>query len=172
MHRTNVALVGFMGCGKSTVGRELAARSGKRFVETDALVEERVGMPIADIFSQHGEPYFRELESAVVQEVAQLRDCVIACGGGVVLNDANVAALRASAVMVYLEVSPASVLERLGPRSAVRPLLSGPEREQRVVDLMQQRQPIYAAAAELCVPTDGLGVDEVVRTVERRLVGR
>jgi shikimate kinase len=169
VHRTNVALVGFMGAGKSTVGRELAVRLGKTFVETDSLAEERAGMAVSDVFARQGEQYFRDLESAVVREVAGLRDCVIACGGGVVLRDDNVVALRASAVLVYLEASPQSVLDRLGPRSAVRPLLSGEERAQRVLELMSQRQPVYAAAADITVPTDGLRVDQVVRNVEERL---
>jgi shikimate kinase len=167
--RTNVALVGFMGAGKSTVGRELAAKLGKTFVETDLLVEEKAGMLVSEVFAQHGEQSFRDLESAVVRDVSRLRDCVIACGGGVVLREENVAALRVSAVMVYLETSPQCVLERLGPRSAVRPLLSGVEREQRVVELMAEREPIYIASADIVVSTDGLRVDQVTRNVEERL---
>lgn len=169
MFRTNVALVGFMGAGKSTVGRVLAERLGKTFVETDTLVEEKAGMSVADVFAQRGEQCFRDLEAAVVEEVSQLRHCVIACGGGVVLRNDNVAALRASAVIVYLEASPQSVLERLGPHSAVRPLLSGPEREQRVMELMLQREPVYVSAADIAVRTDGLPVDHVVQSVEGRL---
>ena len=169
MPRTNLALVGFMGAGKSTVGRELAARSGKTFVETDALVENKAGMSIADVFDRHGEQYFRDLEAAVVQEVSRLRNCIIACGGGVVLRDDSVSALKASAVLVYLEASPESVLQRLGPRSAVRPLLSGADREQRVIELMNRRQPVYAGVADMCVSTDGLRIDEVVRSIEQRL---
>ena len=166
---TNVALVGFMGAGKSTVGRELAVRLGKTFVETDLLVEERAGMPVSEVFAQHGEQYFRDLEADVVRDVSQLKDCVIACGGGVVLREENVAALRASAVIVYLETSPQSVLERLGPRSTARPLLSGAEREQRVVELLALREPIYTASADIAVPTDGLRVDQVALNVEKRL---
>ena len=169
MSRTNVAVVGFMGAGKSTVGRELAARLGKTFVETDILVERRAGMSVSDVFARHGEAHFRDLESDVVREAAQSHDCVIACGGGVVLREENVAALKASSVMVYLEVAPQSVLSRIGPQSTVRPLLSGPDRERRVAELMEQRRSAYEAAADVTVATDGLAVEEVVRHVQELL---
>ena len=169
MPRTNVALVGFMGAGKSTVGRELAAHMGKTFVETDALVERRAGMSVSDVFACHGEGHFRDLESAVVREAAESHDCVIACGGGVVLREENVAALKASSVLVYLEVSPQSVLSRIGPQSTVRPLLSGPDMERRVAELMQQRRSAYEAAADVTVVTDGLAVEQVVLHVQERL---
>lgn len=169
MPRGNVALIGFMGAGKSAVGRELAWRGEKRFVETDALVEQRAGLSVADVFARYGEEYFRGLEADVVREVSQLRDCVIACGGGVALRDENISALRASCVLVYLEVSPISVLQRIGPQSTLRPLLSGPDREQRVNALMEQRRSLYSAAADITVVTDGLLVGQVVQEVEERL---
>ena len=169
MPRTNVALVGFMGAGKSTVGRELAAHMGKTFVETDALVERRTGMSVSDVFACHGEAHFRDLESAVVREAAGAQDCVIACGGGVVLREENVAALKASSVLVYLEVSPQSVLSRIGPQSTVRPLLSGPDRERRVAELLEQRRSAYEAAADVTVVTDGLAIEQVVRHVQELL---
>ena len=169
MHRSNVALIGFMGAGKSTVGRELALRLEKKFVETDTAVERRAGMSVADVFERLGEEHFRELEAAVVREVALFEDSVIACGGGVVLREDNVAALRATSVLVYLDVSPESVLLRVGPRSTVRPLLSGPDREQRVAELMARRRAVYAAAADITVATDGLLVEQVVQAVEERL---
>lgn len=169
MPRTNVALVGFMGAGKSTVGRELAVHLGKTFVETDTLVERRAGMSVSDVFARHGEAHFRELEAAVVWETAKSQDCVIACGGGVVLREENVAALKASSVLVYLEVSPQSVLSRVGQQSTVRPLLSGPDRERRVAELMEQRRSAYEAAADVTVATDGVAVEQVVRHVQELL---
>ncbi|MBN1153067.1 MAG: shikimate kinase, partial [Dehalococcoidia bacterium] len=125
MPPTNIALVGFMGAGKSTVGRALAVRLGKSFIETDTLVEQRAGMSIADVFAQFGEAHFRDLEAEAVRHAAQCQGCVIACGGGVVLREENVAALKASSMLVYLEVTPSSVLRRLNPQSTTRPLLQG-----------------------------------------------
>jgi len=167
--RTNVALVGFMGAGKSSVGRELALRLGKTFVESDVMVEQRAGMSISDVFTRHGEAHFRDIEAAVVREAAQSEGCVIACGGGVVLREENVSALRASSVIVYLEVSSESVLQRLGPRSTVRPLLSGPDRQQRVLELMEQRQPVYLAVADITVVTDDLTIGGVAGEIEEQL---
>ncbi len=169
MTRTNVALIGFMCSGKSTVGRGLATQVGKSFVETDALVEELAGMRIDDMFAQHGEERFRDLEAQVVAGVVSLKDCVISCGGGVVLRPENVAALRTSAVVVFLEAAPGTVLRRLGPRCRVRPLLDRPDRELRIKELMAERRPIYTAAADIIVQTDGLAVEQVVRRIEERL---
>ncbi len=169
MPRTNVALIGFMGAGKSTVGRALAARMGKAFVETDALVEERAGMSVAEVFATRGEAVFRDLEAAAVCEAAGRQSCVIACGGGVVLRDENVMALRRSSVLVYLEVSPEAVVRRLGPRSTVRPLLSGPDRARRVNELLQARRPVYESVADITVKVDELSVDGVAAEIQKRL---
>ena len=169
MPRTSVALVGFMCAGKSTVGRLLAERLRKTFVETDALVEERAGLSVAQVFSTCGEERFRELEAEVVAGVSTRGDCVIACGGGVVLRPSNVRLLRAGAIVVYLDVSPEKVLQRLGPPSDVRPLLSGENRESRVLKLMEQRMPSYRAAAEMVVDTSILSPQAVAADIERLL---
>lgn len=167
--RTSVALVGFMCAGKSTVGRMLAERLHKTFVETDLLIEERAGLSVAQVFSTCGEERFRELEAEVVADVSTRGDSVIACGGGVVLRPSNVRLLRAGAVVVYMDVSPEKVLQRLGPPSDVRPLLSGEDREARVLKLMEQRMPAYRAAAELVVDTSELSPQAVVAEIERLL---
>ena len=169
MPRTSIALVGFMCAGKSTVGRLLAARLNKAFVETDALIEERAGMPVAQVFSTYGEARFREMEVEVVADVSARTNAVIACGGGVVLNHCNVDRLRAGAIVVYLDVSPVAVLQRLGPPSDVRPLLSGPDREERIVKLMQERRPAYLAAAELTVDASLMTPPEIAAEIEGSL---
>jgi len=164
--RTNVALVGFMCAGKSTVGKLLAARLNKAFVETDELVEERAGMSVSNVFSTYGEPRFREMEAEVVADIALRHDIVIACGGGVVLARCNVDRLKAGAVVVYLDVSPGTVLQRLGPRSDVRPLLSGEDREERLLKLMEERRPAYCAAAELTVDASQMSPPAVAAEIE------
>jgi shikimate kinase len=158
-----------MCAGKSTVGRLLADRLHKEFVETDALVEQKAGMSVAQVFSSFGEERFRVLEADVVADVAAMNDAVIACGGGVVLRRPNVDLLKTGAVIVYLGVSPQTVLRRLGPPSDVRPLLSGEDREERVLKLMEQRLPVYLAAAELSVDTSGLTPDSVASLIEKLL---
>ncbi len=165
MVRSNIALIGFMCAGKSTVGRVLAARTKKAFVETDALVEERAGMRVADVFARFGEERFRELETQVVALVSEFDETVISCGGGAVLRPENAAALRSSSVVVFLDVSPETVLRRMGPGSRVRPLLDAPDRETRVRDLMVIRQPVYAGTADFTVQTDGIPAEQVVRRI-------
>ncbi|NLE95820.1 MAG: shikimate kinase [Dehalococcoidia bacterium] len=169
MRRSNVALVGFMGAGKSTVGRALAVRMRKTYIETDGLVEHRAGMSIADIFARFGEAHFRDLEAAAVKEAAAANGAVIACGGGVVLRAENVTVLKDTSVLVYLDASAETVLRRLGPQSAVRPLLQGGDREQQVAELMARRRPVYEAAADITVKTDGLLVEQIARRIQRRV---
>jgi shikimate kinase len=158
-----------MCAGKSTVGWRLASRLGKAFVETDALIEGRAGISVAEIFARSGEQRFRDLEAEVVRDVSAGRDSVIACGGGVVLRPENVTCLKSGAVVVHLVVSRDRVIERLGSQSDVRPLLSGSEREGRVTELLKYRDPFYSKAAELTVDTTGLSVDEVVERIVQSL---
>ena len=165
----SISLIGFMCAGKSSVGRALAERLGRSFIETDAVIEERAGMSIAEIFAEKGEAAFRELESEVVREACARKDAVIACGGGVPLRDVNVAALRDNTVVVYLDVTAEHVIGRLGPPSNVRPLLSGPNREMRARELLAARRPRYVQAADIVVDSDELTVQQVVTTIEELL---
>ena len=165
MPQCNISLVGFMCAGKSTVGRRLAHQSGRIFIETDAAVEQKTAMSIAHIFETQGEEAFRDLESAAVHEACAAENAVIACGGGAVLRAANVEQLRAASVVIYLAVSKEIVLQRLGPESALRPLLAGPSPEERISDLMEYRKSFYERAAHLTVDTTNLQMNEVVQTI-------
>ncbi len=169
MDSKSISLIGFMCAGKSSVGRALAERLGRIFIETDAVIEERAGMPIAEIFALKGEATFRELESEVVREVCARRDAVIACGGGVPLRDANVATLRDNTVVVYVDVTAEHVIGRLGPPSNLRPLLSGPNREEQARELLAARRPCYLQAADIVVDSDELTVQQVATIVDAQL---
>ncbi|MBX6377085.1 MAG: 3-dehydroquinate synthase, partial [Clostridia bacterium] len=165
----NVVLVGFMGSGKTTVGRILAERLGARFVDTDALVEEMAGKPIAALFAEDGEEAFRRLEAEAVRRVAVEGGQVIATGGGVPVDPANVERLAAKGVLVFLEASPASVLARLGPdATGGRPLLAGGDAGERARSLLEARRPAYARADGL-VATDGVPPDAVAERILRWL---
>lgn len=172
MARRNIALIGFMGAGKSAAGRALASRTNRMFVETDSLVEERAGMSIAEIFSRLGEEWFRDLEAEIISRVTQMTDTVISCGGGAVLREQNVAALKASSIVVFLDVAPETVLQRIGSGSRIRPLLEGVDRESRVSDLIQSRYPVYLASADSVVKTDGIPIEQVVQRIEEVLADR
>ncbi len=111
--KTNIALIGFMGTGKTAVGRVLAKKLGRKFLELDSLIEQKAGKSIPEIFQQDGEIAFRELEIEVTKKVAGQQNAVIACGGGVVLNQINIDRLRAEGRVVYLTASPRAILKRV-----------------------------------------------------------
>ncbi|MFC1594585.1 shikimate kinase, partial [Candidatus Omnitrophota bacterium] len=108
----NIALVGFMGAGKTAVGKLLANRLNRTFVDVDDVIEQRESRPISDIFSQDGEPYFRKIEKEATKEVALQPKRVIACGGGVVLDKENIANLKGTSTIIYLKTTPEVILKR------------------------------------------------------------
>ncbi|MDR7416025.1 MAG: 3-dehydroquinate synthase [Armatimonadota bacterium] len=152
----NIALIGFMGSGKTSVGRELARRLGWPFVDTDELVERRTGRSVPEIFVQDGEAAFRALEREAVREAARMRPAVIACGGGVPMDSANVRELRRTCRLVLLEADLETVLARVGGGEH-RPLLHG-DPEGRARQLLLERAPRYREVADLVVDTSGLTV--------------
>jgi shikimate kinase len=164
-----IVLMGFMGTGKSEVGRRLAQRLGRAFVDTDRLVEARAGKRIATIFAEDGEPAFRTLERAAVAEAAGRGGPVVAVGGGAVLDPENVRCLRAAGVLVYLTARPEIIMGRVGDGSK-RPLLQGDPRA-AVARLLAERGPVYAAAADITVDTSGRTAGEVVGEIQRALAG-
>ncbi|MFH1003721.1 MAG: shikimate kinase [Chloroflexota bacterium] len=167
--KTNIALIGFMGTGKTAVGQALARRLGKALVETDALIVQQAGKPIPDIFAQDGEIAFREMEIAVIKDVAAGKDQVIACGGGVVLNKINVDRLRESGVVVCLTASPGTILRRTAKDANGRPLLVTPDRAGRVGELLRYRRPYYQRAADITINTTRLGIEAVADKIVSRL---
>ena len=134
--KTSIALIGFMATGKTAVGKLLAAKLGRKFIETDSLIEQKAGKSIPGIFQQDDEVGFRELEIEVTKEVADKKDVVIACGGGLVLNKINVDRLRKECVVIYLTASPGVILKRTSGDTDERPLLAVPDRARRVKELM------------------------------------
>jgi shikimate kinase len=162
-----IVLMGFMGTGKSEVGRRLAQRLGRAFVDTDHLVEERAGKRVAAIFADDGETAFRALERDAVYEAARRTGTVISVGGGAVLDPVNVAALREAGVLVHLTASPDVILARVGdPRS--RPLLAD-DPHGTVTRLLAERSPAYAAAADVTIDTSNRSAEEVVEDIQQAL---
>lgn len=150
----NIVLIGFMGTGKTSTGRLLASRLGCAFVDTDQKVEEEAQMSVGEIFARYGEPHFRALEAAVVQQVARSRQTVISTGGGVVLQPENMRALRERGAIVALTASVDTILERTSRRHA-RPLLEQEDRRQTVEALLSERRELYRQA-DLMISTDGI----------------
>ena len=139
----NLVLLGFMGTGKSALGRRVAELSGRPFRDMDAELERRAGRSIRQIFEEEGEDAFRRMEAQLAQEWGRSGGAVIACGGGVVLREENLRALGANGVLVCLTARPEVVLARTS-RSKKRPLLAGENPEQKIRDLLAARAPLYA----------------------------
>ncbi len=148
-----------MGCGKSTVGRLLAGRYGRRFVDMDSYIEQRAGMPVSAIFEQFGEADFRRREREACAALAAERGLVVAAGGGALVDSENARVLSATGDIVLLEVTPEEVLRRL-EGDTTRPLLMRPDRERAVRELLAARLPLYRRAAAFTV--DGCRAPEAV----------
>ncbi len=156
-----IVLMGFMGTGKSEVGRRLARRLGRDFFDTDRLIEERAGKSVSSIFAEDGEVTFRAMETDVVRDVAMRAEAVIAVGGGVVVNPVNTRTLRnAGSLMVHLTADLETILSRVGDAND-RPLL-GSDPRATITRLQAERGPIYAAAADATVDTSGRPADDIV----------
>jgi shikimate kinase len=167
--KNNIALIGFMGSGKSTVGKRLARRLQREFIETDRLIEQRAVMPIAGIFQERGEAGFRDLEEEVIKDIAaSAQNAVIACGGGVILRQANIDRLKKSSRVVYLDTETAALQERLAA-SRKRPLLNRPDRDQFIEELHEARRPLYQAAADVTVKTGTRPFAAVISEIIERL---
>lgn len=163
-----IILVGFMGSGKSMVGRGLAKRLGVPFVDIDEIIVRREGKSIAKIFAELGEPYFRKVEKGVTLEVCKRADsCVIAAGGGTLMVSDSRAALKKTGTLVWLKVSLAKVLERT-KNHPVRPLLKGENLQEKILSLLALREPLYAQA-DLMVETDHRSVKQVIQEILKKI---
>jgi shikimate dehydrogenase len=167
--KTSVALIGFMGAGKSSVGRALAKKMGKVFVDVDRLIEKKAGKSINRIFAEDGEPAFRELEKSATFEVSSKGGQVIACGGGVVLNMKNTEVLKKTSVVIYLKASEEAIHKRISSGRNKRPLLAGKNGPGAIEVLMANRHPLYEQAADFTLETSKLGIDAAVCKIIEKL---
>lgn len=167
--RRNIALIGFMGVGKTTTSARLRDLLGMDEAETDALIIEREGRSITQIFAEKGEPYFRQVETQTILELQDRTGLIISCGGGVAMRQVNVDNLRKGSCIVLLTASPETILGRVG-HSTDRPLLNGHMNVEYIADLMEKRRPFYEAAADLTVATDGRSADEICVEIVQRII--
>lgn len=161
----NLVLVGFMGTGKTSVGRRLACQLGRPFLDMDAEIEEREGRKISDIFATDGEPAFRAIESALACEFGARRGLVVSTGGGIVLNSANLDALGATGILVCLQASPEAILDRVVGRTD-RPLLEQGDKAERIRSLLAERAPLYKAIPHQ-VQTEGKSIQDIAEEIMR-----
>ncbi len=159
-----LVLVGMMGAGKTTIGRRLAARLGRRFVDADRALEERCGVPIATIFELEGEDGFRRRERAMLDELVALPNVVLATGGGAVLDEENRRRIRERGWVVYLKAAAPDLWQRLR-RDRSRPLLQTANPRERIAQLLAQREPLYESVAHWTVTSVHQPVDELVEHI-------
>lgn len=161
----NLYLVGFMGTGKSTVGRQVAQRLRMNAIDSDHEIERRAGTPIAQIFAEQGEAAFRRLEREFIEAGHPTHGQVVACGGGLVLQDGMISALRRRGVVVCLTASPETILRRT-ETNRNRPLLNVDDPLKTIREMLAQRNPIYRSAGTE-VLTDSRSLSEIVAHVHR-----
>ncbi|MDD5730655.1 MAG: shikimate kinase [Candidatus Omnitrophica bacterium] len=160
---SNIYLVGFMGTGKTSVGRELARRTKNKFIDLDDLIESREKRSIPDIFAKDGEPHFRKLEKETLLEVSKDKGLIVACGGGIVLDRQNIETMKKTGKVICLSASAQVILERTS-RSTHRPLLNVASPKEKIETLLKARASCYALADET-IDTSGFSVKQVADSI-------
>lgn len=157
-----VCFIGFMGSGKTTVGKLLATELGIDFIDMDAFIEERAKREIRDIFKEEGEDVFRRLETEALKDILLFpTSFVLSTGGGVITRDENIALLKRLKHRIFLKADKAVILKRL-EADRTRPLLLGEDKEERIGRLLEERLPKYLEASSYTLDTEGYRVEEIV----------
>lgn len=158
----SIVLIGFMGSGKSSVGRELAKRTGHVLLDADSEIEKAQGKSISEIFQTQGEAAFRQLEREYLEQLAvDQRRIILSAGGGMPLAPGNPERMQRVGTVVYLKASVDTLYERL-KYDTQRPLLQQGDKREIICNLLQKREPSYASAAQICLVTDGKSLFQVV----------
>lgn len=163
--KTNIVLIGFMATGKTTVAKAIAQKLRKRYVSTDDMVAEKSKKTITKIFKEEGEREFRRLEMEAIEKASRMRNAVIDCGGGAVLNRINIERLKQEGVIILLKASPKAILERNSKDDRKRPLLEVEDQASIIQELLASRTPLYQNSADHEVDTTDLTVEEVVAKI-------
>ncbi len=162
----NLVMIGFMGVGKTSVGRLVAQTLGREFLDTDEMVERRARASVGEVFRRDGETVFRQLEADAIKEAVAYPARVVTVGGGAPLSVENRTLLKQTGFLVYLRAKPETLVKRL-THVHDRPLLAGADRLSRVRDLLSARDPVYETAGDALVDTDGITAQETAEQVVR-----
>lgn len=160
-----IALIGFMGAGKTSVGRLLAEKLEMKFVDLDELIEEKAKMTVLEIFRLRGENYFRKVEAETLKGALQVEDTVISTGGGSVIRSENREILRSKSIVIYLTAGAGDILKRVGNTGDSRPLLNVDSPLHEIERLLEKRQPLYENVADITVDTTGMEINLIVDKV-------
>ena len=157
----NIFLIGFMGCGKSTMARMLSEHTGMELIEMDETIEAEAGMSITEIFEKYGETHFRDLESQLIARIEQKGGAVVSCGGGAILRKENVERMKKNGKVIYFSATPETIYRRVR-NSTKRPLLNGNMNVEYIASLIEKRLPRFLAAADITIVVDGKEKVEVL----------
>lgn len=165
VYGNNIVLIGYMGSGKTTIGKEISEKYGYDFLDTDSYIEEKEGMSISDIFEKKGEAYFRDLETKVLEELSyELSHTVLSTGGGMPLREQNAMLLREIGKVYYLEASADTIYERV-KQDTKRPLLKVDDPYKRIHEMIDLRDPLYNKAADCVLKTDNYSVEKICEEI-------
>ncbi len=168
MSKNSIALIGFMATGKTTIGKALIKylNSDYQYIETDQLITEIAGKSILRIFSEDGEAKFREYETSVCKNISKLKDLIISCGGGVVLNWANIENLSKICHIILLVATPDEIYKRiLKNGKEIRPILNNKDIKTEIVRLLEIRKPYYEKAADIIIDTTNKKIENIVQEI-------
>ncbi len=163
----NIFLIGFMGCGKSTVAAHLFEEYGLQIIEMDQVIVERVGMSVPEIFEKYGETYFRDEETKLLTECREQSDKVVSCGGGVVLREENVEIMKQNGEIVWLTAKPETILNRV-KNEENRPLLKGNKNVSDIALMLEKRSATYETAADIVIETDNKSIEDICKEILKK----
>ena len=166
----NIILIGYMGSGKSTVGRKAAKAVEYNFLDTDVLIEQEEGMSITKLFEEKGEPYFREKETETIRRLIEgPKGNIIATGGGLPMKEGNAELLKELGTVIYLKAETETLMKRLSGSGDSRPLLQHGDLRNKIETMLAIRGPVYEAAADLVLQTDNMSFYEIICQIEKQL---
>ncbi len=165
----NIILIGFMGCGKTTVGQQLARKLNFSFLDTDRYIEQKSGRTVSRIFEEEGEEFFRELETAAIKELTgKLSQTIVSVGGGLPIRPGNAELLKNLGTVIYLEASKETLASRL-KNDKVRPLLAGDDGLAKMELLYDKRLPFYEVACDIKILTESKCLQDVINNILERM---
>jgi shikimate kinase len=170
----NIVLIGYRCTGKTSVGKALAERLGKAFVDTDVYIEEKAKSPISEMVEKEGWDFFREKEKEAIREVSSSKDLMIAAGGGAVLDAENVTYFKRNGVVILLETTNETILERMRADEKTeqqRPSLTGKDPLEEIQEVLEIRRPYYQRAMDFSVDTTSKTIAQVVDEILQKLSG-
>lgn len=161
----NIVLIGFMGSGKTSVGKKLSKVLKREFIDMDDFIEKKEGISVNEIFKTKGEEYFRQLEKDLCIRFSEPKNKIIATGGGVIKSSENVNNLKKGGVILYLKSTPKQIAFNLRYDNT-RPLLAGGGKEQKIAALMEEREPLYNRCADIIINVSNINIDETIEKIK------